>query len=129
MMTKKSEFISLREAAAMSGYTPDYVGQLIRSGKLPGKQVFANVAWMTTEEAVREYVGQKRTKTGGREVVSSSMLETIQREIESPRLVKRLSIALIVLSVAFMLVLFYIFSSSLDQRLNQRAVQRLEQQT
>ena len=127
MMNKKDEFISLREAAAIAGYTPDYVGQLIRSGKLPGKQVFANVAWMTTEEAVRSYVGQKKGKSLGKETAAPSMMEVLQREIESPRIVKRLSIALIVLSVAFMLLLFYIFSTSLDQRLNQRAVQRLEQ--
>ncbi len=127
MMSKKDEYISLREAAAIAGYTPDYMGQLIRSGKLPGKQVFANVAWMTTEEAVRSYVGQKKSKSPVKEHLGVSMLESFQKEIESPRIVKRLSIALIVLSVAFMLLLFYIFSTSLDQRLNQRAMQRLEQ--
>ncbi len=127
MMTKKDEYISLREAAAIAGYTPDYMGQLIRSGKLPGKQVFANVAWMTTEEAVRSYVGQKKGKQPHKETVTPTMLDVLQREIESPRIVKRLSVALIVLSVAFMLLLFYIFSTSLDQRLNQRAMERLEQ--
>jgi hypothetical protein len=129
MMTRKSEFISLREASAMSGYTPDYVGQLIRSGKLPGKQVFANVAWMTTEEAVRSYMGQKRGKNSVKETASTSLLDILAREIDSPRLVKRLSLALIVISVAFMLLVFYIFSTSLDQRLNQRAMQKLEQKT
>lgn len=126
-MSKKDEYISLREAAAIAGYTPDYMGQLIRSGKLPGKQVFANIAWMTTEEAVRSYVGQKKGKNVARDPGGSTMFQTLQREIESPRIVKRLSIALIVLSVAFMLLLFYIFSTSLDQRLNQRAMERLEQ--
>ncbi len=129
MMSKKSEYISLREAAAMSGYTPDYVGQLIRSGKLPGKQVFANVAWMTTEEALKSYMGDKKSKVTGKNAGTPTMLEVLQREIESPRLVKRLSVALIVISVAFMLLVFYIFSTSLDQRLNQRAMQRLEQKT
>ncbi len=126
-MNKKDEYISLREAAAIAGYTPDYMGQLIRSGKLPGKQVFANVAWMTTEEAVRSYVGQKKGRSPNRETGGATMLQTFQREIESPRIVKRLSIALIVLSISFMLLLFYIFSTSLDQRLNQRAMERLEQ--
>ncbi len=127
MMNKKDEYISLREAAAIAGYTPDYMGQLIRSGKLPGKQVFANVAWMTTEEAVRSYVGQKKGKHTSREAAAPSIFQVFQREIESPRIVKRLSIALIVLSAAFMLLLFYIFSTSLDQRLNQRALERIEQ--
>lgn len=128
-MTKKGEYISLREAAAMSGYTPDYVGQLIRNGKLPGKQVFANVAWMTTEEAVRSYMGQKRAKNVSKDSVQPTIADVLQREIESPRLVKHLSIALIVLSAGFMLLLFYVFSTSLDQRLNQRAIERLEQKT
>lgn len=130
MMTKKNDYISLREAAAMSGYTPDYVGQLIRSGKLPGKQVFANVAWMTTEDAIREYMDKKRgSSLPTKGAVSASFMDTLQREIESPRLVRRLSIALIVVSVAFLMLVFYIFSTSLDQRLNQRAIQRLEQKT
>ncbi len=128
-MMKKSEYISLREAAAMSGYTPDYVGQLIRSGKLPGKQVFANVAWMTTEDALRDYMDKKRGAPLTKGAVSTGFMNTIQREIESPRLVKRLSIALMIVSVAFLMLVFYIFSTSLDQRLNQRAIQRLEQQT
>ena len=60
----KEKYISLKEAAAMSGYSSDYVGQLIRGGKLPGKQVFSNVAWMTTEEAIYEYLeNNKKSST------------------------------------------------------------------
>ena len=55
-MTKENkEYISLKEAAEITGYSADYVGQLIRSGKLEGKQVFLNVAWMTTREALQKY--------------------------------------------------------------------------
>ncbi len=128
MMTKKEEYISLREAAAISGYSPDYVGQLIRSGKLPGKQVFANVAWMTTPEAVREYMEQKG-KSLPKDSDRASVLSVIEREIESPRLVKRLAFALIIVCASFMVLLFYVFSTALDQRLNQRALERLEQRS
>lgn len=55
-------YISLRDAAEIAGYTPDYLGQLIRKGKLPGKQVYSNVAWMTTKEAVLEYVEREGRK-------------------------------------------------------------------
>jgi hypothetical protein len=126
MMAKKDEYISLREAAAMSGYSSDYVGQLIRSGKIPGKQVFANVAWMTTPEAIREYMEQKGRVLGERE--PSLVSGVIEREINTPRIVKNLSIALIALCVMFLLLLFYVFSSALDQTLNQRALERVEQQ-
>ena len=39
------------------------MGQLIRKGKLAGKQIYLNVAWVTTEEALEEYLG--KNKTGG----------------------------------------------------------------
>lgn len=51
----EEKFISLKEAAEISGYAPDYVGQLIRAGKITGKQVYTNVSWMTTKEAVLGY--------------------------------------------------------------------------
>ncbi len=126
IVIKKSEYISLREAADLSGYSSDYVGQLIRSGKLPGKQVFANVAWMTTPEAVREYMESK-----GKSIVkassSSSVFSVFERELHSPRLVKRLSFALICVCIAFLALLFYVFSTALDQSLSRRAIERLEQ--
>ncbi len=61
---KEAKYITLKEASKMTGYSPDYLGQLIRKGKLEGKQVYLNVAWMTTEEAVAEYL-EKNNKTGG----------------------------------------------------------------
>ena len=47
--------ISLKDAAKVSGYSADYIGQLIRAGKIPGKQVCCTVAWMTTANAVMAY--------------------------------------------------------------------------
>lgn len=40
----EEKLISLKEAARISGYAPDYIGQLIRKGKIAGKQVYYNVA-------------------------------------------------------------------------------------
>ena len=54
-MLEEKNLINLKEAAQLSGYSADYVGQLIRSGKIPGKQVYCNIAWMTTAEAVLNY--------------------------------------------------------------------------
>lgn len=55
MTENDKNLISLKEAAKISGYSADYIGQLIRAGKIPGKQVYVNVAWMTTAEAVLAY--------------------------------------------------------------------------
>jgi hypothetical protein len=70
-MSDQESFINLKEASKISGYSPDYIGQLIRSGKIPGKQVYTNVSWMTTAEAVLAYKqgkeSQKSDKVGLKE--------------------------------------------------------------
>ena len=63
MPEDKNRLISLREAAELSGYSADYVGQLIRAGKIPGKQVYCNIAWMTTAEAILDYKQSAKAKT------------------------------------------------------------------
>ncbi|MFH1173486.1 MAG: hypothetical protein V1692_03065 [bacterium] len=45
MSGTESKYINLKEAAKIFGYAPDYldyIGQLIRKGKLPGRQIFCN---------------------------------------------------------------------------------------
>lgn len=54
-MEDEKNLISLKDAAKISGYSADYIGQLIRAGKIPGKQVCCTVAWMTTADAVMAY--------------------------------------------------------------------------
>lgn len=51
--------ITLKQAAEISGYSSDYIGQLIRQGKIDGKQVYFNTAWVTTEEEIRKYLATK----------------------------------------------------------------------
>jgi hypothetical protein len=56
----KKKGLSLREAAQILGYTSDYIGCLIRKGRILGKKVYSGLAWSTTEEAIKEY--QKKFK-------------------------------------------------------------------
>jgi hypothetical protein len=53
LLKKKS--LSLKEAAVISGYTPDYIGSLIRKGELVGKKVYSGVSWMVNEEDIKKY--------------------------------------------------------------------------
>ncbi len=53
-------FITLKEAAKLTNYSPDYVGQLIRSGKIRGEQVYASTVWVTTPEEVLAYMQNKK---------------------------------------------------------------------
>ncbi len=59
-----NKLITLKEASQLSGYSADYIGQLIRAGKIPGKQVYCNIAWMTTAEAVMEYKNKGQEDNG-----------------------------------------------------------------
>ena len=55
-------YISLKEASVRFGYSQDYLGQLIRKGKLEGKLVYSHVAWVTTPEAVEAYLKRGKKK-------------------------------------------------------------------
>lgn len=54
------ELISLSEAAEFSGLSPGYLRILVRNGKLEGKKVGRN--WVTTAQAVREYLARDRRR-------------------------------------------------------------------
>ncbi len=113
----KEKYISLKEAAALSGYTPDYVGQLIRRGKLPGKQVFSHVAWMTTEESLHIYLEQSKkgafppTKRGYKQGLASSFNFIL--------VYKTILVLTTTLVVIFTIFLIYVFSVSLDKHIDQ----------
>lgn len=126
---KKAGFITLKEASERFGYSPDYIGQLIRKGKLEGKQVYANVAWMTTPEAMEEYLAkEKRTGKGGEKEKAVWTQERVMQVLLDRDGTRMLSFALyVILAVLsiFLIVLFYLLSVALDHRLQERAKARL----
>ncbi len=70
-------YITLKEAAKISNYTPDYVGQLIRAGKIQGEQVYCNVAWVTTPEEIDRYVN-RRTKSAAPTQLEVGFIQDLQ---------------------------------------------------
>ena len=108
------KYLTLKEAAAISGYAPDYIGQLIRKGKLSGKQVYHNVAWMTTEKDLREYM---RDKKG---------VKKSRFRLKPESLFKTALYSTIVLATLFSFVLFYIFSVSMDKKIEERAIENIQ---
>lgn len=130
--------ISLKEAAKISGYSPDYLGQLIRKGKLPGSQVCCNVAWMTTEEAVKEYLTKNQNRKNGntKEDIDTkvglsgkfwSFRSNPFKQKAMARIFKIIIYSSIALSVIFFLLLFYIFSVSVEKKLQQNSLEKIEQ--
>ncbi len=118
------KYITLKEAGELSGYAPDYIGQLIRQGKLPGKQVYSSVAWLTTAEAVREYL---RPEGGGkRKATLKQKLVGLFRRKRAAGFLKTIFWLLSLAAAGFILVLFYIFSVSFENKLQARALEKLE---
>ena len=125
---KQAGYITLKEASELFGYTPDYVGQLIRSGRIEGKQVYANVAWMTTAESIENYLSRERNSSKN-EPEKIAFTEILSHALFSGKMAPILMWALRILSallvLAFLLV-FYFLSISLEHKLAQNAEQRLK---
>ena len=126
-MTKENkEYISLKEAAEITGYSADYVGQLIRSGKLEGKQVFLNVAWMTTREALQKYAQKDKR---GKDSQAHASPSGVQRFLSPEGLTKMFTIlsGLVVGLLSIVLCVFaYIFAVSVDHRINASYLEKIE---
>ncbi len=58
------DYITLKQAAQISGYHSDYIGALIRSGKVKGKKVGRN--WFVSEREVKSYFMTKHYVPAGR---------------------------------------------------------------
>ncbi len=111
MQIKDKDTITLKEASKLTGYTPDYLGQLIRQGKLPGKQVYSSVAWVTTEEAVLSYLESAKQGAPIKEV---TQLGPVWGPEELSRIYIYAGHALAVVLALTALLLFYIFSVTAD---------------
>jgi predicted membrane protein len=117
-MAGRERHITLKEAAAISGYTPDYLGQLIRKGKLTGTQVYSHVSWVTTEEAILDYL----EKTTGKQISSSRVnLGGVPWET----IIKIVSISAIAIASVLILLSFYVFSALSDRQFSEKVRERV----
>ncbi|MCK5319774.1 hypothetical protein KAJ61_00105 [Candidatus Parcubacteria bacterium] len=115
--------ISLKDAAKVSGYSADYIGQLIRAGKIPGKQVCCTVAWMTTVDAVMAYKnkGKADAKLSFKEKLANRgrMLAMELGIIKLFFKTFKYSLPLLlVIIISFSLLSFYIIYLVLDKNIN-----------
>lgn len=124
-MKQKETWITLKEAAKISGYSPDYIGELIRRGKIPGKQVVCNIAWMTTKEAILAYKEnqkkEKSKKQGKIEKFRQFLKETRQKillHFEILKLIfKTFRTTFFLLFVFFLIFIFSLFLFGRRQKL------------
>jgi hypothetical protein len=126
---KLKDCITLKEASKLSGYAPDYLGQLIRKGKLPGKQVYCNVAWVTTETAVREYIEKEKNRKPGEASTGKvhdewqRLLNRVLSETRLEGLMKGALIATFAIACAVLVTLFYVFAVNVDKEWQRRLIQ------
>lgn len=131
MQKETNKFITLKEAAEISGYAPDYIGQLIRKGKLPGKQVYCNVAWMTTEGSVRRYLEANKGQKNNSEAKSgwakkfASLKAKIKPQIDMMRLPQIILYTIIVFSICFFVLLLYIFCIDIERQRQKSLIKKL----
>ena len=127
MFKEKDEYISLKDAAKISGYSADYVGQLIRSGKLRGKQVYLNVAWMTTEKAILEYLRKENKKDA---IEKNFIGDRVSTYLVSPQGLKTMNLMVmgVVVGVLTLFVLFlvYIFAVTIDRHIDQTSLHKVQ---
>ena len=57
-----SDFITLKDAATRSGYTPEHLNYCARSGKLQATKLGRN--WYTTERSLNTFLGTENTSVG-----------------------------------------------------------------
>ena len=134
-----SEYISLKEASKISGYSPDYIGYLIRTGKIPGRMVYTGVSWQTTREAILAYKNRqqrKKGKTTFKEKVSES-LSSLKRRVSFElnllkmflKEFKTLLIFLFLLFFLFTLISAWFLSSKLEKKTEVKEIEKKEQIT
>jgi hypothetical protein len=115
----------LKEAAKISGYSSDYVGQLIRSGKLEGKQVFLNVAWMTTEDAIRNYV-QRQNGTADNKNALQKFVDKMRSSISITNAYTVVNWTAMFVLGLFTVFLISVIAIAIDHKIERNYVQQLE---
>ena len=124
MTNDSKKYISLKDAARISGYSSDYVGQLIRSGKLEGKQVFLNVAWMTTEEAIRKYI--ERQGNAANKNALQSFLDKMRSSISITNAYTVVNWTAVVVLGLFTVFLISVIAIAIDHKVERDYLQKLE---
>jgi excisionase family DNA binding protein len=64
MTTNGGEWLTVNEAAKISGYHPEYIRELIRDSKITAKKF--SIVWMVNRESILAYLEKARNSDDGR---------------------------------------------------------------
>ena len=137
-MTDEKNLISLKDASKISGYSSDYIGQLIRAGKIPGKQVYTNISWMTTARAVLDYKensekNKNKKEEKGLKTYLKSRKQKILMEFNILKLFfqtfKSSAPIFLIALISFLILAFYVFNYLLTTRVENYNHNKIQNQT
>jgi hypothetical protein len=103
-------YLTLKEAADKTEYTPDYIGQLIRAGKIEGRQIYSSVAWVANESSLKQYLA-----TRGKDASFSDSASTFE---QLPEYMRPLLYLVIGFSIVFIVILLHVLSLTIDKALS-----------
>jgi hypothetical protein len=103
-------FLTLKEAADKTDYTPDYIGQLIRAGKIEGKQIYSSVAWVANEHSLKQYLEAR-----GKDMSFDTDISAFE---QLPEYMRPLLYLVIAASVVFIVILLHVLSVAVDHALS-----------
>lgn len=63
-MNNNGEWLTVKEAAKLSGYHPEYIRRLIRDGEIIAKKF--SIVWMVNRKALLDYLEKARNSDDGR---------------------------------------------------------------
>ena len=63
-MNNNGEWLTVNEAAKISGYHPEYIRELIRDSKITAKKF--SIVWMVNRESILAYLEKARNSDDGR---------------------------------------------------------------
>jgi len=103
-------YLTLKEAADKTEYTPDYIGQLIRAGKIEGKQIYSSVAWVANENSLKQYLAAR-----GKDTSFDGDATTFE---QLPEYLRPLLYLVIFFSIVFIVILLHVLSVAIDKALS-----------
>ena len=120
----KDTYISLKQASKISNYSADYIGSLLRNGKIEGRRVRLQTSWRIKREELEKYKLLKDKKLSAKERTKKHFFKSLKKSFKKNTTsryglvlgVSALVILLLVSSTSYLKVFQNLFKSTLAQK-------------
>jgi hypothetical protein len=112
MKYEEKKLISLRDASKATPYSSDYLGLLVRKGKLDGEKIGGK--WYTTREAMQEYI--QKAAQASYEHQESLNVRIPEEEIKKAKVNLRWALLLVLITVFSSIIIWMLYLKNQDDR-------------